>query len=619
MAAGTEILQLSGLTIDGKTWSAIVATLPTTNNNPSNQPQPIMPLTICMETRFSDKVNMQHYTWEKDVSFRKARFDDEVWLMGSTFERGIELDGALLGSLNLGNCTLKHIRARKVTATGAVSLANSKIEEECDLSEGILEALHLQGTQIGGSLNLQNIKIGDSNSGSFNLTAANISGDLNCTAGQFPRSSTLGSPYRDSEATNIQGLSDFRGATFGDNGIGECLFAHMELRGADFTDVTFNGRVSFSHVRLSGRCEMQNITHNYVDNQPTSPKLKSGTSKQFAGIELRNVIFEETVELNGWKSDGSIQLNSITTEKSIELLDVDIAQFSALLVGCQYFIARGHFGSIKLSRCQFSSGGQVRADGGELHIEQCSSSAPLTIAPLDMSKTLVAVHTLNGTDVSNFIFSHLDLANARLETAANLDKIVVQGPLAMKRPPRFRVKRAVLLGEIACRTTMLNRRRWRRLLDSDVTPVPSLPELQAAYRALRKSQEDRKDSPGSADFYYGEMEMRRLASPRLSVERGILTLYWIVSGYGLRAWRALALLGASLTITTALLIRFGLTQPTDFQESLIFSLQNTISITNTTFLTKMNHTGAWIQIFQKITGPALIALAALALRGRVKK
>jgi DNA invertase Pin-like site-specific DNA recombinase len=29
------------------------------------------------------------------------------------------------------------------------------------------------------------------------------------------------------------------------------------------------------------------------------------------------------------------------------------------------------------------------------------------------------------------------------------------------------------------------------------------------YRALRKAQEDKKNEPGAADFYYGEMEMRR--------------------------------------------------------------------------------------------------------------
>jgi hypothetical protein len=41
-------------------------------------------------------------------------------------------------------------------------------------------------------------------------------------------------------------------------------------------------------------------------------------------------------------------------------------------------------------------------------------------------------------------------------------------------------------------------------------PTPA--QAAAAYRALRKSREDNKDEPGAADFYYGEMEMRRHAN-----------------------------------------------------------------------------------------------------------
>ena len=50
-------------------------------------------------------------------------------------------------------------------------------------------------------------------------------------------------------------------------------------------------------------------------------------------------------------------------------------------------------------------------------------------------------------------------------------------------------------------------------------------EVAAIYRELRAGQEGRKDEPGSADFYYGEMEMRRLAAPKLSGERAILEAY----------------------------------------------------------------------------------------------
>ena len=68
------------------------------------------------------------------------------------------------------------------------------------------------------------------------------------------------------------------------------------------------------------------------------------------------------------------------------------------------------------------------------------------------------------------------------------------------------------------------------------------------YRSLRKAREDSKDEPGAADFYYGEMEMRRLAAKRLSGERAILFAYKALSGYGIRASRALLALAASLLL-----------------------------------------------------------------------
>lgn len=61
--------------------------------------------------------------------------------------------------------------------------------------------------------------------------------------------------------------------------------------------------------------------------------------------------------------------------------------------------------------------------------------------------------------------------------------------------------------------------------------------LASIYRALRKAQEDNKNEPGAADFYYGEMEMRRHpaaetpeAAKSRGAERFILYLYWLISG-----------------------------------------------------------------------------------------
>ncbi|MGW2055916.1 hypothetical protein ACWCOZ_18715 [Streptomyces sp. NPDC001840] len=65
-------------------------------------------------------------------------------------------------------------------------------------------------------------------------------------------------------------------------------------------------------------------------------------------------------------------------------------------------------------------------------------------------------------------------------------------------------------------------------------------QLAPVYRALRKTFEDGKDEPGAADFYYGETEMRRHGRTGTArAERGLLHGYWMLSGYGLRASRAL--------------------------------------------------------------------------------
>ncbi|WP_327109181.1 hypothetical protein [Nonomuraea glycinis] len=156
-------------------------------------------------------------------------------------------------------------------------------------------------------------------------------------------------------------------------------------------------------------------------------------------------------------------------------------------------------------------------------------------------------------------------------------------------------------------------------LYSSFTSVPSASDLQAAYRALRKSQEDRKDEPGSADFYYGEMEMRRLGKIGSWPERIMLNLYWLVSGYGLRAWRSLTLLTAILLATAVLLQRFGLVHPVEFSDALLFSVQNSLSISSAKLSSALNNVGYWMQIVQRVSAPAFIALAVFALRGRVKR
>ena len=99
-----------------------------------------------------------------------------------------------------------------------------------------------------------------------------------------------------------------------------------------------------------------------------------------------------------------------------------------------------------------------------------------------------------------------------------------------------------------------------------------------------------------------------------------MTAYWLVSGYGLRAWRAVAWL-AVVTALLAVAFHFaGFTvppRPVSYWTSLLYAFRSTLSLTdNQVMLTVW---GQLLQAVLRLTGPVLLGLALLGLRGRVKR
>ena len=78
--------------------------------------------------------------------------------------------------------------------------------------------------------------------------------------------------------------------------------------------------------------------------------------------------------------------------------------------------------------------------------------------------------------------------------------------------------------------------------------------VETLYRQLKLNYESQGDLKNSGDFHYGEMEMHRLASP---LRRWIswYSLYWALSGYGERPFRALLVLVGFLFVIPAILWR----------------------------------------------------------------
>ena len=155
------------------------------------------------------------------------------------------------------------------------------------------------------------------------------------------------------------------------------------------------------------------------------------------------------------------------------------------------------------------------------------------------------------------------------------------------------------------------------------------------------------------------MEMLRHADTTGRPERAILGLYWLVSGYGLRALRPLAVLGVLGLIVTTILVGWGLApaprehivgvvtttphQPARIDATLYTSTPTSapglppatqrwtaqrtrvalqVAIESIVFRSTsepLTTTGVWSTIVARILGPILLALAVLSIRNRVKR
>jgi hypothetical protein len=275
--------------------------------------------------------------------------------------------------------------------------------------------------------------------------------------------------------------------------------------------------------------------------------------------------------------------------------------------------------------------------------------------------------SLRDADAFNLALTDIDLSQCSFAGARRLDELRLEGRCIFDNPPKrlhagwawlpvWRWSRRQSLAEE--RMWRINTRKysgWAATRSGD--PAEVGPErLAGLYRQLRKAEEDAKNEPGAADFYYGEMEMRRHAYSTPAAEHGIIWLYWLISGYGLRALRSLAALVILGVIVTTTLIGWGLaaTTPSQHMTGTVTStphkaarIDATLGATtpqlppaNQRWTRERTRTalevtlesivfrstdqpltgaGIWTTDAARILGPVLLALTLLAARNRVKR
>jgi hypothetical protein len=165
-----------------------------------------------------------------------------------------------------------------------------------------------------------------------------------------------------------------------------------------------------------------------------------------------------------------------------------------------------------------------------------------------------------------------------------------------------------------------NERNGRQVVADEIDAIngregANFESAERVYRHLRRSYQAHLDFTRARDFYFGEMEMRRLSHQDWWRRWSTLThLFWIVSGYGAR-WRRAVVWLLGMIATFALIYGFMDMQPGDaIIQSILVTVLRPAEFGSTAPPER------WLaQALQLILSPVLITVLVLAVREQFRR
>ena len=441
------------------------------------------------------------------------------------------------------------------------------------------------------------------------------------------------------------------------------MFAHIELRECTFSQALtarfgiFNGGA----LNCTGSTFLQGADISYSQAERVSFGFESCTFRQpfsadgiDGGVQLGKSSFEQNVSFKHAK--GHLILNEVRIHGLIDLSHADctgvhgeqlFAETANRLGPCKarsFYLPRATFLSrvhidvtsddVNLSGALLKEGGLIEVESNSIQLSQVSIGGPLRVSGKPQATRQAEIRGLLNSDAGQISFALVDLSRCSFYGAHGLGNIDIESTVTFSRGPWWSGKRRYIADEFAWRAGAgrLHSYGWeiqgvhvgaeqpKRLKgepEKILLPALGAAQVAAIYRELRRSLESKSDMPGAAHFYYGEMEMRKWSAPPL--ERGLLWLYWLVSGYGMRARRAL-LSWVALIVLGAYLMTFGgfEQEPYSMARALLFSTRATLPGV-TTLERSLTPMGQWIEIGLRIFGPLTIALFLIAVRGKLMR
>lgn len=455
---------------------------------------------------------------------------------------------------------------------------------------------------------------------------------------------------------------DVRGTTFAERLLRAVVDAVRDPQGISvfgsvrFDSAVFAGAAPFTSAQFAGdaRFDSARFWHDasFAAARFTADAVFDGALFK-AGVTFRDAAVDGDAVFAGAEFSAGAALGPLTAAGRLILDEAAFSRPVTVQATAAAVSARG----------TSFSGATLLLRRAAVVIDGATSAAPLLIAAAPASAShgppgpvpeLASMHDVDASFVS---LVNVSMAGCRFAGAYNLDQLRFEGsdcrfagpPARLSTRPPFAVlhnsRRQVLAEEWDWRS---RRRRFPWRVPPGQPRQPLEPErILSLYRQLRKAQEDAKNEPGAADFYYGEMEMRRHAATTAAGEKLVLALYWASSGYGLRATRALAALAVVLAAATIAFVTVGFapSQVTEYVpalarhpgaagtyqlvtangprpgwlDALFYSLNSSTSLLSVTQQEQLTGTGSVVQILLRLLGPLFVGLALLAIRNRVKR
>ncbi|EWC64314.1 hypothetical protein UO65_0358 [Actinokineospora spheciospongiae] len=520
---------------------------------------------------------------------------------------------------------------------GEVDLRGTRLS--ADLLRRVLGGVRSEGTPVLGDANFTEAVFADD--ADFGRTV--FKGATRFHGARFERTAHFDEAVFEGDVTDFR-VARLRQAAF--------RWARFDAD-VDFSDAVFHGATVFADAEFQGAARFAGARFRPNPGQPTTVSF---TGAAFAGVADFGRVWASDrvgVDFTGASFASADQVGPLGAERVV----VDRVVFGAAVtvellataVSCvrtvfeQGVTLRLRYARANLERASFAGPSSVIGDesGADTAFDPLPTARELdfdsgALADLvrrdrsDRPERLWApsVTSLRGVDLTKLTVSDADLSRAAFAGASNIDKLRIEGRSRFARSPGHRVlslrsRRQLLAEEVAWRVTRRRGAAWRKRAEEigDELRPPSPEALATLYRSLRKAQEDSKNEPGAADFYYGEMEMRRHAPSTLFGERVILTLYWLVSGYGLRATRALLSLAVTVALAAVALHRFGFAAPgLGFGASAVYTTGAAVSLEPKLFGTVvLTWPGELVRILVRLCGPLFLGLALISVRNRVKR